>query len=119
MIFRKRLTREEQARLLNDKEKEKPIVDYFQFQKVILDFQLRSHEKFLKNFILGFRKIDKDLNGIINEFEFKELCNLVEDQNILIDSDKLLMTVDPYNHQQITFSQCVTLFSSVSSSQSF
>lgn len=25
----------------------------------------------------------------------------------------MLMVVDPYNHQQITFSQCVALFSSV------
>ena len=29
------------------------------------------------------------------------------------DINRLIQIVDPYNHQQITFSQCVTLFSSV------
>lgn len=48
-------------------EKEKPTIDYNIFQKVILDFQLRSHEKFLKNFVSLFRSVDKDLNGIIDE----------------------------------------------------
>lgn len=29
------------------------------------------------------------------------------------DISRLLQIVDPYNNEQITFSQCVTLFSSV------
>lgn len=48
-------------------EKEKPMLEYNIFQKVILDFQLRSHEKFLKNFVTLFRTVDKDINGIIDE----------------------------------------------------
>jgi len=61
----KRLSREEQMKLMN--EKEKPIIDYNVFQKIILDFQLKSHEKFLKNFVQLFRKSDRDINGIIDE----------------------------------------------------
>ncbi len=48
-------------------EKEKPIIDYNVFQKIILDFQLKSHEKFLKNFVQLFRRSDRDINGIIDE----------------------------------------------------
>ena len=48
-------------------EKEKPNVEYNVFQKIILDFQLRSHEKFLRNFVSLFRSVDRDMNGIIEE----------------------------------------------------
>ena len=48
-------------------EKERPRIEYWQFQKLILDFQLRSHEKYLKRFIQLFRTVDQDHNGIINE----------------------------------------------------
>jgi len=105
----KRLSREEQMKLMS--EKEKPIIDYNVFQKIILDFQLKSHEKFLKNFVQLFRRSDKDINGIIDEGEFKDMVNNMEKYSIQPDVQKLLMVVDPYNHQQITFSQCVSLFS--------
>jgi hypothetical protein len=36
-----------------------------------------------------------------------------ESHGISPDVDRLLVGVDPYNQQQITFSQCVSLFSSV------
>lgn len=65
MVDIKRLPRDQQLRILN--EKEKPVIEYFIFQKIILDFQLKSHEKFLKNFVAYFRLVDKDLNGIIDE----------------------------------------------------
>lgn len=52
------------------------------------------------------------MNGIINEPEFRELASIIEAHSIPLDGEKLLMVADPYNHQQITFSQCVTLFSS-------
>jgi len=64
----KRLPRDQQLKLMN--EKEKPVIEYFIFQKIILDFQLKSHEKFLKNFVAYFRLVDKDLNGIIDEVTY-------------------------------------------------
>ena len=37
------------------------------FQKTILDFQLKSHENFLRTFLILFKQIDRDNNGIIDE----------------------------------------------------
>jgi len=105
----KRLSREEQMKMMN--EKDKPTIDYNIFQKTILDFQLKSHEKFLKNFVSLYRTVDKDMNGIIDEGEFRIMVNNMERYSIQPDVQKLLVVVDPYNHQQITFSQCVSLFS--------
>jgi hypothetical protein len=111
-IDTKKLSRDQQLKILN--EKEKPVIEYNIFQKVILDFQLKSHEKFLKNFVACFRLVDKDMNGIIDEPEFREMIGYFESHAMRCDPEKLLAVIDPYNHQQITFSQCVSLFSSVS-----
>lgn len=72
---RKRLSREEQLKLAG--EKERPVIEFNIFQKVILDFQLKSHEKFLKNFVSLFRSIDKDMNGIIDEVKKLSYCDII------------------------------------------
>ncbi len=36
-------------------------------RQIVLDFQLREHEKFLRKFFLIFKTIDVDNNGIIDE----------------------------------------------------
>lgn len=46
---------------------------YHDFQKIILDFQLQEHEKFLFRFTQIFKEVDIDNNGIINEDEFRDL----------------------------------------------
>ncbi len=62
-----------------------------------------------------FKKTDTDNNGIINEEEFINLLNYmgVYGDGIEENSIRLLAVVDPYNNKQITFSECVSLFSMV------
>ncbi|CAK88677.1 unnamed protein product (macronuclear) [Paramecium tetraurelia] len=108
----RRLTREEQLSLLQEKDKYK--LEYSVFQKIILDFQLKSHEKYLKKFIMTFKQMDTDANGIIDENEFRNLIDVLNFGAGDLDIEKYLNIIDPYSHQQITFSQCVTLFSSES-----
>jgi Ca2+-binding EF-hand superfamily protein len=78
-----------------------------------LDFQLKSHDKFLKNFIFIFKRFDSDNNGVLSEEEF---VNLIHTLNIYKEdfdeqTRRLLTIIDPYNKKQITFSDCVSLFS--------
>ncbi|CAD8170031.1 unnamed protein product [Paramecium pentaurelia] len=108
----RRLTREEQLSLLQEKDKYK--LEYSVFQKIILDFQLKSHEKYLKKFIITFKQMDTDANGIIDENEFRNLIDVLNFGAGDLEIEKYLNIIDPYSHQQITFSQCVTLFSSES-----
>ncbi|CAD8202164.1 unnamed protein product [Paramecium pentaurelia] len=108
----RRLTREEQLIQLQEKDKYK--LEYQVFQKIILDFQLKSHEKYLKKFIVIFKEMDTDLNGIIDENEFRNLIDVLNFDASDLDIQRYLNIIDPYSHQQITFSQCVTLFSSES-----
>jgi Ca2+-binding EF-hand superfamily protein len=44
---------------------------------VILDFQMKSHERYLKKFIMHFKQVDHDSNGILDESEFRQLLSNV------------------------------------------
>jgi Ca2+-binding EF-hand superfamily protein len=95
--------------------KEEFKIAYKEFQKILLDYQIKSRDKYLKNFVYLFKKCDTDNNGIINEEEFVNLLasmgvygDVIEENSI-----RLLTIVDPYNNKQITFSECVSLFSMV------
>eukprot|EP00828_Plagiopyla_frontata_P028036 TRINITY_DN36319_c0_g1_i2.p1 TRINITY_DN36319_c0_g1~~TRINITY_DN36319_c0_g1_i2.p1 ORF type:complete len:237 (+),score=51.64 TRINITY_DN36319_c0_g1_i2:439-1149(+) len=109
-INKRKMTREEENWIKQEKDKLK--IDYSLFQKTILDFQLRTHEKFLKNFLNIFNSIHSETNGIINEQEFRELLRFIgadqDEENIV----RMLSLVDPNGYSLITFSQCVSLLSS-------
>ena len=106
-------TREEEQLRKEKQRASQGRIAYTDFLKIILDFQLKGHEKFLCKFIQLFRKVDSDNNGIINEYEFRELVSYI---NLGFDQEeevfRLLQIVDPYKNEQITFSECVAVFSS-------
>jgi len=85
------------------------------FQKIVLEFQIKSRDRYLKNFVKLFRKCDQDNNGILNEDEFLILLkNLnVYDDFLEENAYRLLNIIDPHNHKQIIFSECVSLFKMV------
>lgn len=85
---------------------------YVDFLKVLLDFQLKGHEKFLLKFMKLFRQFDKDKNGVINEEEFRQLIIATDPNKTDQEIQDLLNLVDPYNNQQISFSECVNFLSS-------
>jgi len=85
---------------------------YTDFLKVLLDFQLKGHEKFLLKFMKLFRQFDKDKNGVINEEEFRQLIIATDPNKTDGEIQDLLNLVDPYNNQQISFSECVNFLSS-------
>lgn len=43
------------------------------FMKLILDFQLHTHQDYLKPFLRIFQKFDQDADGVINAAEFKDV----------------------------------------------
>ena len=109
----RKLTREEIIQL--SKLKEEYNIPFKDLVKILHDFQIKQREKQLKNFVNIFKSVDKDNNGVINEEEF---VNLLYNMNIFGDNLKqkiveLLTQIDPYNNKQITFSECVNLFSTI------
>lgn len=108
---KKKLTREELMQMREKQTSQRNRISYKEFLKVLLDFQLHGHEKFMQTFIEAFRSVDQDGNGVVNEEEFR---SLVESLGVGLDEaeiSRLLGLVDPFNNQQITFSDCVALLS--------
>jgi hypothetical protein len=92
----------------------KPKLAYAEVLKVLLDFQLEGHVKFLSPFADRFKAVDTDKDGIISEAEFKAL---LAEMGLVEESERLLELVDPFETSLITFSDCVGLFSTVSAKQ--
>ena len=67
----------------------------------------------MSKFLAIFREVDTDGNGIINEAEFRDLIDISLITFTETEILKLLKNIDPHNHQSITYTQCVTLFSTV------
>ena len=85
---------------------------YTDFQKLILDFQLQEHEKFLKCFTDIFKAVDETKHGVVNELQFRVL---IAKMGIIQNDDEvnyLLSQVDPYNNNKMTYSEVVQLLSS-------
>lgn len=85
---------------------------YQDFLKVLLDFQLQGHERFLAKFVKLFKQYDADRNGILNEAEFGQLLKAIDGEKSEDDINSLLDLIDPHNNQLINFSECVTFLSS-------
>lgn len=110
---KQRLSRED---ILARRERERSLkgrIAYKDFLKVLLDYQLKGHEQFLAPYLRLFSNIDSDSNGIISEFEFRNLVASMQLKFSEDDVQRMLQLVDPFNNQLITFSESVTLFTSV------
>jgi len=95
------------------KKKLQKVVRYIPFErffKILLDFSLLSHEKFLKRFVELFQRVDKNRDGNLDEQEMIELVKLMK---IVDDEDQIhtiLNKADPNNNKIVTFSDCVQVF---------
>merc|ERR1712046_219129 len=85
----RRGTREQEAR-------ESGKIMYEDFLKILLDFQLKGHEKFLLKFMKLFRQFDKDKNGVIDEVEFRQLILATDPNKTYEETQDLLNLVDPH-----------------------
>jgi len=80
-----------------------------------MDFQIKSRDKYLKTFSGIFKKFDSNNDGLLNEQEFLGFMENLSSYTTYIQEnlDRFLNTLDPYNHKNINFSDCVALFASV------
>lgn len=76
----------------------------------ILTCQLDAQQRYLSKFLQLFRRFDTDHNGILNEQEFRQLL-LALGSKTEAQLRKCIKSVDPHNHQSISFSECVNVLS--------
>jgi hypothetical protein len=94
-------------------------IEYKAFNWIVTDYILESHLKFLAPFVRVFRSLDSENIGVITEVElslpkaqFRELLNLLNPSNSLVfDVEDILIRVDPYGFDHITFSTSACILS--------
>ncbi|KAL0212051.1 hypothetical protein RCL1_005677 [Eukaryota sp. TZLM3-RCL] len=79
--------------------------------KVLLDFQLEGHVKFLSPFVKLFRKVDSDLDGALIESELAELMKLLDENRTQLEITSAINQIDPNGCGRLTFSQIVSFLS--------
>jgi Ca2+-binding EF-hand superfamily protein len=105
-----RISREE-ATMLKEKERAmKNRIGYNELVNSLLDFQMRGHQKYLEKFVYLFHSVDTNNDGVLSEKDFRKL---IQSLNLNFKDDdciRMLQVLDPFDNQQITFSECVSLF---------
>jgi len=86
---------------------------YSDLQKILLEFQLSAHEEYIKKFTAIFREIDTERIGVISTGELKILLNKMKLPLNKQRIEDLIKKCDPFNSKKVTYSSCVSLFSSV------
>lgn len=90
-------------------------ISYQKFIQMIIEFQIRLRDVYLKRFNELFKSVDTDKNGILNSEEFVHLIELVgvynnEQINQLFSS--FIRILDPFNSGNILYSDIIELFAS-------
>ena len=106
----KKLTREDLFNL--SKMNQGMNILYKDFVRLLCNYQIKTRDKYLKNFIKLFRKFDTDSDGILNESEFINLIKEIPycQKNLEDNIYRFLTIIDPFNNKKITFSEVVSLF---------
>ena len=94
----KKLSRDEMVNQNIAGSKISSLLVYADFQKIILDFQLQEHERFLSKFTEIFKEIDTDTDGIVSEQEFRDLMGRMGVVTNPEDVQNMLHIVDPFNN---------------------
>ena len=107
----KKLTREEMMNQAKTGSKRNAALDYKDFKKIILDFQLQEHERFLVKFTNLYKSIDNDQDGVISEVQFKDMIGMMNVLETEEEIEMLLHKVDPFNNKKMTYSEVVLMLS--------
>lgn len=78
------------------------------FVRLLLDFQLDGHVRFLEPYVKIFRRHDKDQNGIVNRFEFASIVRELDPSKSEEAVRFMAEQIDPHGSQLITFSESIT-----------
>ena len=108
-----RLTREEMNKIMFSKQNECNFVQYDFLIDICLEYQIKSHIKYLKPFLKLFQSIDTDRDGVLDEEQFVLLIknmNIFKEDNSVQVIEEFFNNLDPYGYKHIIFSDVVELF---------
>lgn len=82
------------------------------FQKIVLDFQLKEHEKYLTQFTQLYQQVDCNRFGFLSQQQLWQLVASMQMGQSEEDIEALVRQADPNDHSKIPYSDIVQLLSS-------
>lgn len=84
------------------------------YEDIILRYIVSRQMAFVHNFVMIFRNFDENNSGVINETDFGLLISKISDiVQVDINTEELLIKLDPGNTKFVIFSQCLALLASL------
>ena len=80
------------------------LIYYSDFVGVCLEFQFKAHVEYLKRFSQLFKHIDSDGDGILSDYQFKDLTRTIAPNVSPALLDTYLDLIDPGHSKTVTFS---------------
>ncbi|CAK58334.1 unnamed protein product (macronuclear) [Paramecium tetraurelia] len=80
------------------------------FIKILLEFFMNLYQQYLANLYVVFESVDHDKDGIINQQQFFKLTESIKPNLKNEECTQIYETLDPFQNDQITFSQIVRVF---------
>ena len=107
------LLQSEESDIRFNMKQEKKILYKYLYQ-LLLGFHLKERVMYLKHLVEEFKKVDTNLDGVVDRNQFKELLkllNLFNENEFEDKSECLIQITDVYNKNKITFSKVVNMLS--------
>ncbi|KAK7198677.1 Leucine Rich repeats (2 copies) [Novymonas esmeraldas] len=81
---------------------------YRDFVRLLLDFQLDGHERFLERYVGLFRRHDVDQDGIVNGAAFASIVRELDPSKSAEAVEAMVARIDPHGNELISFSESIT-----------
>ena len=90
-------------------------ISYQKFIQIVIEFQIRVRENYLKNFNDIFKQVDIDRNGILSDNEFVkliEMLNIYQNQEEFENQMQNMMSqLDPFQSKIFIYSDIINVLS--------
>ena len=90
-------------------------ISYNKFIQLVIDYQIKLRNLYLKNFNHIFKILDTDHNGIIYDYEFVKLVEMANvystREEIEIKTQMMLKELDKYGNKNIIYNDIIELWS--------
>ena len=102
------------VRMLMTNTKREYEIKWSTFENTVLKYIATKQTAYVQNFCTIFKEVDEDNRGLLSEAGFRMLIGRVVDIiQVDINTEELLVKLDPGNTKVVAFSQCLSLLASL------
>lgn len=88
------------------------MIDFYAYEKIVLDFLISKYEKSIEKVTKIFKSLDHDEDGVLNRAELGNTLSCIDPTNQLkLSREEFVGLCDPWNCDAINFSTYIKILS--------